>query len=629
METMPGSPVGTPAYMSPEQARGDLKQVGPRSDVYSLGATLYSLLTGKPPIEDGNLGVVLRAVEEGRFAGPRQLNPSVEKALEAICLKAMATKPEDRYATPRAMADDLERWMADEPVSAWSEPLPRRARRWARRNRTAVTSLAASVLVALVGTAGVLAVQTHANGELTQANLKLQAANERVTRTNAELESANERVKERFDLAMEAIKLFHGQVGDDLVLKDDQFKALRDRLLKGAADFYGKLESLLKEQRDRASRVAMGNAYFELGELTAKIGDRIAAREIHQKGLAVRRELASSQAADGLAHGDVATSLHATGSLFDETGDKTAALAHFEEARDVLLGLPSSGQGAERRRAKLGTVFLRIGGVHASTGNAKAAMSAYGRSVETLTRMAERNPTDTDVQSRLALSHNRVGMLQAQTARPDEALRSYGLAREIVRKLVELHPGVSEWKIQAAATENNIGLLHARTGKLDEAMESYERALAIEQKLAELHPEVSNFRSRLALTYNNIGLLQSRTGKRGEAMQSFRRALSIEEKLAELNPAVTDFQMQLAATNNNMGGLFAQTGRVAEAMESFRRALAIEQKLVDNNPTVTHFQRAWRFRIRALAICNRAGEGRVRRWSLTGGHFRSSRSWSS
>ena len=170
----------------------------------------------------------------------------------------------------------------------------------ARRNRTAVTSLAASVLVALVGTAGVLAVQTHANGELTQANLKLQAANERVTRTNAELESANERVKERFDLAMEAIKLFHGQVGDDLVLKDDQFKALRDRLLKGAADFYGKLESLLKEQRDRASRVAMGNAYFELGELTAKIGDRIAAREIHQKGLAVRRELASSQAADGL-----------------------------------------------------------------------------------------------------------------------------------------------------------------------------------------------------------------------------------------------------------------------------------------------------------------------------------------
>ena len=124
-ETLPGSALGTPAYMSPEQARGDLDQLGPRSDVYSLGATLYFLLTGQTPLEGDDIGAVLRAAQEGRFAPPRKHDPSIDKALEAVCLKAMALSPEDRYTTPRALADDLERWMADEPVSAWREPWSR------------------------------------------------------------------------------------------------------------------------------------------------------------------------------------------------------------------------------------------------------------------------------------------------------------------------------------------------------------------------------------------------------------------------------------------------------------------------------------------------------------------------
>ena len=148
-ETLPGSALGTPAYMSPEQARGDLDNLGPRSDVYSLGATLYCLLTGKPPFDADDLGAILRAVQEGRFQRPSQHDPSLDKSLEAVCLKAMSTRPEDRYATAKAVADDLERWMADEPVSAWREPLARRARRWGRRNRTAVAGAAAALIVAL------------------------------------------------------------------------------------------------------------------------------------------------------------------------------------------------------------------------------------------------------------------------------------------------------------------------------------------------------------------------------------------------------------------------------------------------------------------------------------------------
>ncbi len=113
-ETLPGSALGTPAYMSPEQALGDFDRIGPRSDVYSLGAVLYSLLTGKPP-QAGDVVDVLRAVQTGDLRPPRALDPTLDRALEAVCLKAMARNPADRYATPRQWPAT---WIAGWPTSA-------------------------------------------------------------------------------------------------------------------------------------------------------------------------------------------------------------------------------------------------------------------------------------------------------------------------------------------------------------------------------------------------------------------------------------------------------------------------------------------------------------------------------
>lgn len=148
-ETLPGSAIGTPAYMSPEQAAGQLDKLGPGSDVYSLGATLYHILTGQPPFLGSDLGMVLKKVKTGDLPSARQLKASVPLSLDAICRRAMALQPEQRYASPRELSDDLEHWLADEPVVALPENWIARTARWLRRNRAIAVSISVATPVIL------------------------------------------------------------------------------------------------------------------------------------------------------------------------------------------------------------------------------------------------------------------------------------------------------------------------------------------------------------------------------------------------------------------------------------------------------------------------------------------------
>jgi tetratricopeptide (TPR) repeat protein/tRNA A-37 threonylcarbamoyl transferase component Bud32 len=144
--TRAGSCVGTPAYMSPEQAASDLDQMGPASDVYSLGATLYSILTGRAPVDGPSVDAILERARRGDFPAPGQVRPGTDPALEAVCLKAMALRPADRYDSARALADEIEHWLADEPVTSYREPWGWRLARWTRRHRAWVQSGAAAAL---------------------------------------------------------------------------------------------------------------------------------------------------------------------------------------------------------------------------------------------------------------------------------------------------------------------------------------------------------------------------------------------------------------------------------------------------------------------------------------------------
>lgn len=156
VQTLRGRVVGTPAYMSPEQARGEFESINRRSDVYSLGATLYHLITGNVPFTNGSLDELLDRVKSGDLPPAHDANPDVEKALSAIAAKAMRLQPAARYDSVSQLLDDVQKFRADQPVSAYRDPLVARAARWIRKNPTAAATATLIVLFGLLAaTAGI------------------------------------------------------------------------------------------------------------------------------------------------------------------------------------------------------------------------------------------------------------------------------------------------------------------------------------------------------------------------------------------------------------------------------------------------------------------------------------------
>lgn len=225
--TQLGEAMGTPAYMPPEQAAGRLDDLGPASDVFSLGATLYQLLTGQLPQTDKDLGTVLKKVQAGDFPPPRQVKRDIPKPLEAICLKAMALRPGDRYESPQALAEDIEQWLGDEPTSAYHEPLTIRARRWVRRHPALVSSSIVTVILASIAVGIMVTAKQRAHREA----LESAVADQRIARV--EIQSG--RFSSAETILNNAIERMQSQTS--LAGMRKQFEAERDRIRRWIA-FY-------------------------------------------------------------------------------------------------------------------------------------------------------------------------------------------------------------------------------------------------------------------------------------------------------------------------------------------------------------------------------------------------------
>jgi serine/threonine-protein kinase len=589
-ETLPGCALGTPAYMSPEQAVGDFEHLGPRSDVYSLGATLYCLLTGKAPFEDGDVGTVLLGVKQGKFVRPRQLDPTIDPALEAICRKAMALRPDDRYPTPRALAEEIERWTADEPVTAWPEPLAVRARRWARRHRTTVTAAAAAVLVALAGAGVVLAVQTRSNSDLKAANLRLKSANARTSQANTELQAANLReraardlAQRRFDLARQAIEQYYTGASEDVLLKQPELKALRTRLMNTSLGFYKKLQAELERSDDPATQVELAAAYARVAEIVEQVGSEAEALGAYGSAVA----LCESQVqVDPSAAGplrNLATILEKLGRLEARiAGGEPRGLRTLERALALreAIAKENAGEADDRRAMAASHRMISVG--HSNLGHGALAL----RSVERAKAIAERpvsdHPDAAAFRYELAEIYSRLARDQQGAGRPAEAFRSQGDAVALLERLAAEHPDSMDYRQSLASALSSAGNLRTDAGRPAEALPFFQRALQIRQRLAAEYPTVTEQQYLLGRLHMFIGKALAVLGRAGEAIEPLERAGALFERLLADHPDFAGYAEDLAYAELNIANAQKDLGKKAEA----RRALEHAAELLERGSTI-------------------------------------------
>jgi tetratricopeptide (TPR) repeat protein/tRNA A-37 threonylcarbamoyl transferase component Bud32 len=568
-ETLPGSTLGTPAYMSPEQAEGDLEALSPRSDIYSLGGTLYCLLTGKPPFEGKALEILAR-VKQGAFPLPRELDSSVDRAIESVCLNAMALKPEDRYETCRALADDIERWLADEPVSAWREPLARRVRRWARRNRPAVAAAAVALVAAISGLTVVAGVQAQANSALQRANdAKSQAL--RVTRqaqeqTQAALAQSEESRRQAEAVSTFLVDAFRSpdprQTGRDVKVIDVLDKA-HAKLAQGFA----------------GSQTTKGALLDALGQTFKGLGLYDRAVTVHTEARTVR------EAALGPDHPDTLTSRSNLAAVLRDAGQVAEAIALDEatlKRRTATLG--PDHIDTLKSRNNLALKYVDAGRLKEAIALFESTLKLYETKVgrdDSLTFMCRHNlanayqaagriadcialheenlkinesklgrdhPDTVDARDSLAIAYDRAG-------RSAEAIALHEVTLPIrEKKLGPDHP-------LTLSSRNNLAVAYVGAGRLKEAIPLLEVTLALrEKKLGPVHPLTLSSRNNLAETCRMAGLTE-------QAITQNEATL----KLCEARFGPDNFETLVA--RNNLGMAYRDAGRLSEALGLFESAL--------------------------------------------------------
>ncbi len=575
--THTGDILGTIRYMSPERFRG---QCDVRADVYALGMTLYELLTLKAAYASGDRLRLIELIRQTVAVSPRSHDARIPRDLETIVMKAIDKDPKRRYQSADEMGEDLQRFVSDEPIKARRAGPAERFARWCRHH-PAVAGLVAAVLVLM---AAGTAVSTWQAVAATRARDDLAAK-------NAELADEQAKVQARFDTAVKAIETFHTGVSEDALLKNAEFKELRTKLLKEAARFYEELDKLLAGQTDPKSRKTLAVGYFQLAELTQKIGDMKEALAVHQKALALRRELAAVPGADVETRLDVARSLHAVGSLLQGTGDMAAAMAAFQEVRDLAAVLDAESP-TDAVRVLLGYGHNGIGFVLAATGKPAEALDAFRKALAVYQKLPEagqypqpgHGPTfGIQLQAGVLMS---IGQALAETGTAADGLESYRKATAIMQKLADAHPANTLVQSYLAMCHLGTGVTLMTTGKNEEAIATWRKGLDIQRKLADAHPAVTQYQTLVAYSHYNLGQALSRMGKPTDSLKEFQAGQAIMQKLADANPAVPGFQSDFAWGTNHIGRQHARLKQYTEAFAAFERGLAIHQKLVDAHPTI-------------------------------------------
>jgi serine/threonine-protein kinase len=558
--TQAGAAVGTPAYMSPEQAAGKIEELGPASDVYSLGATLYCLLTGQAPFEGQDVGEVLRRVQKGDPLSPRRVKGGVPAALEAVCLRAMALPPARRYASALALAQDVEHWLAGEPVAAYPEPWPARLARWGRRHRPLVAAALALLLTAVAALAvGVVVV----NGER-------QAAEAARQRTRAALDEMS------------------SQVIEDWLAQKKQLEPAQRAFLEKALAYY---EDFAQESgNSQEVRQGVAGAHLRVGKIRSRLGQHAEAEAAYVRARELYARLAAEFPAEPQYRQELATTYTNLGILLYDTGRHQEAERSYGDALELQKVLAADYPAVPLYRENLALTHNNLGNLLKDTGRPKEAESPYRDALDLRKALAAEFPAEPQYRQQLAATHNSLGNLLYDTGRPQEAERSYGDALELRKVLAADDPAVPLYRQDLAATHTCLGLLLKETGRPKEAEAAYGNALELQKALAADYPAVPRYREDLASTHTNLGLVLKNTGRPKEAEGAFRDALELQKKLAADYPAVPRYRQRLANTHLGLAILLDTTGRPNEAKAAFANARELYEPLAAEFPAVPAYQ---------------------------------------
>jgi serine/threonine protein kinase len=237
--TLTGELVGTLRYMSPEQAWAKRGQVDHRTDIYSLGVTLYELLTLRPAFDSQDRQELVQQIAFEEPRAPRGIDTAIPVELETIVLKATAKGPAERYVTARDMADDLQRFLEDKPILAKRPSLRERTVKWARRHRSLVNSALALMFITMIGAliSTIIIAREHA---------ETKAAYDREILKAQEADEQRARAQDNFRRAREAVDHL-AQIGEEELAGNQELEVLRWRLLEAALTYY---QDFIDQSRD-------------------------------------------------------------------------------------------------------------------------------------------------------------------------------------------------------------------------------------------------------------------------------------------------------------------------------------------------------------------------------------------
>jgi serine/threonine-protein kinase len=551
--TATGAVLGTPQYMSPEQAKGQPAE--PASDIFSLGIILYAILTGKSPYENAGPGGAdpLREVRDVAIVPPRDRDPRLPRALEAICFRALAARPEDRFTSTRDLARDLENWLADEPVTAWCEPWTTRLARWGRRHRSLVTGVVATLLVA--------------SASISVATILLSKERDR---SMENLRESRRVVAAMFD-----------RVVPKLADQRDMDTTQHD-ILESALQFYEGF--VLRRDRAPDVRHEVGRAYQKVGSIQDRLGRSLAAETAYLRGVAILDSLAAEHPTRDEYRRSLAATLNDLARLYNLLGRPAEAEQALRRSLGLRLELAGAPDADSVIRRDLALCYYSLAYLLDRNTRWDEAEDLYQQAAHLQEKLAADFPETGEYRSDLAANLYELGYLYDRTNRRPEATKIYERLVAIQEELLSDFPGVASYRSSLTASLSYLGAMYRDQGRLAEAERAGRRAVSVQEKLVADHPDIPSYRSTLAANYLNQGNLYRNTNRLDEADGLYQKAYQISDSLASEHPERIDYVVRFAGCHEALSQVSENRGDLSEALARLDRAIVVYQSALRRQP---------------------------------------------